>query len=219
MAARAAGGGDQAAAMDRMYRVTRHVYDLTRKPYLLGRDRLIERLAPPPGGTVLEVGCGTGRNLVAAARRWPAARFHGFDISEAMLATARRSVGRAGVAAPIALARGDATGFDAGAAFGVSAFDRVYVSYALSMIPEWRAALAEAARLVAPGGRLAVVDFGDGAGLPPPAYAVLRGWLGLFHVTPRTDLPAAAAALAAKSGGVCRVETPYGGYCQIVEIG
>ena len=57
-----------AALMDRIYHRQRRYYDFTRKYYLLGRDRLIEGLAPPPGGRVLEIGCGTARNLVAAAR-------------------------------------------------------------------------------------------------------------------------------------------------------
>ena len=51
--------------MDRLYRHQRHIYDLTRKYYLLGRDELIAELDPPPHGTVLEIGCGTGRNLLA----------------------------------------------------------------------------------------------------------------------------------------------------------
>jgi len=50
--------------MDRMYRHQRHIYDASRKFYLLGRDALITGLAPPKGGTILEIGCGTGRNLI-----------------------------------------------------------------------------------------------------------------------------------------------------------
>jgi len=41
----------RATAMDRMYRHTRHIYDLTRKPYLLGRDRLIAELGVEGGGS------------------------------------------------------------------------------------------------------------------------------------------------------------------------
>ena len=48
---------DQAAQMDAIYRFQRHFYDLTRKPYLLGRDTLIRELAVPPSGTILEIGC------------------------------------------------------------------------------------------------------------------------------------------------------------------
>ena len=45
-----------ASAMDRMYRRQRHIYDASRKFYLLGRDRVIDALAPPAGGSVLEIG-------------------------------------------------------------------------------------------------------------------------------------------------------------------
>ena len=48
------GAADASGAMDRMYRRQRHIYDLTRKFYLLGRDELIAGLKPPPGGAVLE---------------------------------------------------------------------------------------------------------------------------------------------------------------------
>ena len=78
--------------MDRIYRRQRHFYDFTRKYYLLGRDRLIDDLAPPPDGRVLEIGCGTARNLVAAARAWPQAQLYGIDISAEMLGTARQIV-------------------------------------------------------------------------------------------------------------------------------
>src|SRR5215813_4815856 len=106
--------------MDRMYRHQRHVYDLSRKYYLLGRDRMIARLAPAPGQSVLEIGCGTGRNLIAAARCYPRACFHGLDVSAAMLATARRSLARAGLSARIRLAQADATAVDAAALFGTA---------------------------------------------------------------------------------------------------
>jgi S-adenosylmethionine-diacylgycerolhomoserine-N-methlytransferase len=205
----------QAEAMDRMYRLTRHVYDASRKYYLLGRDRLIADLDPPDGGGVLEVGCGTARNLIVAARTHPRARFYGFDISEEMLKTARAAVARAGLSDRITLAQGDACRFDAEAAFGRAGFDRVYVSYALSMIPPWREAVAEALRLVAPGGRLHVVDFGDARRLPGPMRRALHGWLSLFDVTPRTGLHAelarrsAARGLVVASTGLHRDYTQY----------
>ena len=75
--------------MDDMYRMQRHIYDLTRRYYLFGRDRLIEDLGALPGETVCEVGCGTGRNLVLLARRYPETRFMGLDASEEMLKSAR----------------------------------------------------------------------------------------------------------------------------------
>ena len=208
-----------AAAMDRMYRYTRHIYDLTRKPYLLGRDRLIAELGLEVGGSVLEMGCGTGRNLIAVARAYPQAELYGFDISAEMLKTAKAAVSLAGLADRIHLTEGDATGFDAAAAFGREAFDRVYVSYALSMIPPWRAALARGLALTKSGGRFSVVDFGICEGLGSVPRAILHGWLTLFHVTPRTELEDELKALARARGRQFRFERPFGGYAQLGTIG
>src|ERR1700759_354636 len=170
--------------MDRIYRHQRHIYDLTRKYYLLGRDRLIARLAPPPGVRVLEIGCGTARNLVRAARAYPDADFFGIDISHAMLDTARHTVGREQLTGQIRLARADATRFDPALLFGVPGFSRIFISYSLSMIPGWRAVLARALTWLAPGGELHVVDFGGQEHLPGWFKGSLRQWLKLFHVTP-----------------------------------
>ncbi len=104
--------------MDRIYRRQRHVYDVTRKFYLLGRDQLIAALDPPAGGSVLEVGCGTGRNLILAARRYPEARFFGLDVSGEMLATAGINIMRAGLGKRISLGLGDAARFEPEALFG-----------------------------------------------------------------------------------------------------
>src|SRR6516225_9312203 len=98
-----------AELMDRIYRRQRHLYDFTRKYYLLGRDRLIHRLSPPAGSRVLEIGCGTARNLVVAAHAYPDVHFFGIDISHEMLATARHIVERDGMAGDIRLAQADAT--------------------------------------------------------------------------------------------------------------
>lgn len=181
---------DAAGLMDRMYRFQRHIYDATRKFYLLGRDELIAGLKPPSGGTVLEIGCGTGRNLIRIAHAYPHARCYGLDVSEEMLRTARQQVAKAGLSDRIALAQADATDFEPQAMFGQAGFDRVVISYALSMIPPWRAALAQALRVVAPGGSLQIVDFGDQARLPRAFRALLNRWLALFDVTPRPDLGA-----------------------------
>jgi S-adenosylmethionine-diacylgycerolhomoserine-N-methlytransferase len=132
--------------MDRIYRHQRHIYDLTRKYYLLGRDQLIAELDPPKGGSVLEIGCGTGRNLLAVRRRYRQARLYGLDISEAMLATAKVNSQGQG----IAYGKADAADFDPQELFGQASFDRIFISYALSMIPSWQAVLASAMRMLAP---------------------------------------------------------------------
>jgi S-adenosylmethionine-diacylgycerolhomoserine-N-methlytransferase len=198
-----------------MYRYTRHIYDLTRKPYLLGRDRLIAELGLEAGGKVLEMGCGTGRNLISVARAYPEAELYGFDISEEMLKTAKAAVARAGLSHRIRLAQGDATEFDPVAIFGVEAFDRVYVSYTLSMVPPWRAALAHGLGLTALDGRFSVVDFGFCEGLGSVARLILHGWLKLFHVAPRAELEDELRSLARSSRRKVRFERPFGGYAQL----
>ncbi|HUD90928.1 class I SAM-dependent methyltransferase [Sphingobium sp.] len=198
--------------MDGVYRYQRHIYDLTRKYYLLGRDGLIADLDPPAGGAVLEIGCGTGRNLIAVGKAWPGAHLYGVDISEAMLDTARASVTKVGMGDRVALAQGDACGFDAEALFGRAKFERVFISYALSMIPEWEMALAQAARCVAPGGKLEIVDFGQQDELPVLWRRALFGWLGRFHVSPRRELKPAIERLAQDMGGFPHSRTLYRGY-------
>jgi S-adenosylmethionine-diacylgycerolhomoserine-N-methlytransferase len=198
--------------MDRIYRRQRHFYDFTRKYYLLGRDRLIDGLAPPPGGRVLEIGCGTARNLVAAARAWPQAQLYGIDISAEMLDTAHQVVGRAGLARRVELARADATTFDPAVLFGVPCFSRVFFSYSLSMIPNWQAALARALVWLPADGELHIVDFGDQERLPRWFRAGLRRWLARFHVTPRDELEAELKGLAGHAGAVRLFERPLRGY-------
>ena len=202
----------QAALMDRMYRPQRRIYDLTRKHYLLGRDETINALSPAAGSHVLEICCGTGRNLIHASRRYPQARFYGLDISSVMLDEARANAARARTVAPMLFAEGDATDFDAQALFGVARFERIFVSYALSMIPDWREALARAFDLLTPEGELHVVDFGDQAGLPLWFRVALVKWLACFHVTPRRELAGEFAAQAQARGLAYRHEALYRGY-------
>jgi S-adenosylmethionine-diacylgycerolhomoserine-N-methlytransferase len=198
--------------MDAIYRYQRFIYDATRKYYLLGRDRLLGDLQPHRGATVLEIACGTGRNLILAARRYPEARLYGFDISSAMLDTAQAAIARNDVSDRISVAAGDATDFSANRLFGVATFDRVVISYAVSMIPPWRTAVQHAADAVAPGGRLHIVDFGQQERLPRWFKRGLRLWLAKFSVEPRAALEPELVALAARSGMQLRCERLYGGY-------
>lgn len=184
-----------AALMDEVYRGQRHIYDFTRKYYLFGRDTLIDGLAAKQGMRVLEVACGTGRNLAKVAKAWPGVRLFGLDISAEMLKSARATLGD-----EARLVEGDACAFDAAALLGEPQFDRIVLSYSLSMIPDWEGAFAHAAGLLAEGGQLHVVDFGDLSGLPRPLSAFLRAWLAKFHVEPRDGLVEIANRIAAARG-------------------
>jgi len=203
---------DQKVLMDDVYALHRHFYDSTRKFYLFGRDRLVRSLAPPPGGTVLEVGCGTARNLIMAAKCWPDARFHGFDISEAMLETARKSVEKQGLAGKISLAQGDAGNFDTRTLFGLEKVDRIFMSYTLSMIPPWQEAIERGAASLAPGGSLHIVDFGQYERLPEILKRLHFKSLNDFHVFPRRELPAMLRRVAEEQGLSLEFTPLYRGY-------
>ncbi len=202
--------------MDAMYRHQRHIYDLTRKFYLFGRDQLLASLPAPPGAAVLEMGCGTGRNLVKLARRAPAARLYGVDVSRVMLDTAAHSLERAGLSGRVALAQAGGQGFDPQAAFGLERFDTIYFSYVLSMIPGWRVVVDRALDQLAPGGTLAVVDFGDQLAAPAWRRRLLLSWLSLFHVHPNAEIEQGLRALAAGQGGLIDEQNIFNGYAYIL---
>lgn len=184
--------------MDHMYRYQRHVYDLTRKYYLFGRDTLIGELNAGPGTSVLEVGCGTGRNLALIGTRFPRARLFGLDISAEMLASAAAKLSRRG-GSPAMLRVADATSFEP-RLFGEAGFDRIVVSYSLSMIPDWQEAIDAAIAALNPGGSLHIADFGQQERLPASFRRLLRAWLTRFHVTPREALFAVLTERARRNG-------------------
>jgi S-adenosylmethionine-diacylgycerolhomoserine-N-methlytransferase len=206
---------DHGGLMDRVYRHQRHVYDATRRYYLLGRDTMIAGLNPPGEGSVLEIGCGTGRNLVKAAQLYPQAKFHGIDISQEMLVTAGKSVAQAQLRGRIRLACADASRFDPVKVFDREKFDRIFISYAVSMIPDWRAVLRDAVAHLAPGGELHIVDFGDQRDLPSWFRAALYTWLGWYHVTPRNELFEVSADIAASLGATTETKRLYRGFAWI----
>ena len=189
---------DSAAAMDAIYRRQRFIYDLTRRPYLFGRDQMLAELEPPPGGSVLEIGCGTARNLLCAARLYPDAEFFGIDVSEQMLKTARASIDRSPFRESIRVAHADATTFCPRSAFRLYAADRIFISYALSMIPAWEAVIERVIGQLAPRGELHIVDFGTMEGMPQLPRRIMRAWLARFSVTPRADLESAIRQAASR---------------------
>jgi len=187
-----------AALMNRIYRRQRYIYDLTRKYFLLGRDRMIDELNVPDGGRVLEIGCGTGRNLIVAAKKNPQGLFYGFDISNEMLKSARNNINRHNTRERIFLAQGNAINFHPDANFGVARFDRIFMSYTVSMIEPWQMSIEHATSLLAPGGQLHIVDFGQQTKLPGWFGNMLLRWLARFHVEPRSTLEQTLGDLAQK---------------------
>lgn len=201
-----------AERMDRHYRYQRFIYDSTRTHYLIGRKYLIRQIAPEPGQSVLEIGCGTAWNLVRIAKRYPRARVFGIDVSRAMLQTAASSLARHGLSGQVQLSQGDATNFDPKPSLGSAQFDRIIFSYALSMIPRWQDALSHSAGLLAPGGALHIVDFGQCDALPTVFKRGLFAFLKHYTVVPRADLSSVARKIADDHGLALRIERLHRGY-------
>jgi len=100
-------------------------------------------------GDVLEIGIGTGRNLPYYL---PDVRLTGVDLSTDMLERARIRARELGLEADLRL--GDAEQLE----FEASSFDTVVFSFALCSIPDDRAAVREATRVLRPGGRLVFIE-------------------------------------------------------------
>jgi S-adenosylmethionine-diacylgycerolhomoserine-N-methlytransferase len=175
--------------MDKMYRWTRYVYDFSRKYYLLGRDRLLQEMELHPGDRVVEIGCGTARNLIRLARLRPDVRCFGIDVSNEMLATAAAKVKSRRLQDRIALTHCFAEQLDYAKTFQMNApFDAAFFSYSLSMIPTFQQAIDAALANVRRGGEIYVVDFWDQGGWPGWFRWLLKRWLDMFHVHFRPEL-------------------------------
>jgi len=186
----------------RMYRRHARLYDLTRWIFLRGRRRAVRSLGLSEGGRVLEIGCGTGANLLRLRGLvGPGGEVHGLDLSPEMLAVARRKVKRRGWA-NVHLHEGDAASFELG-----GGFDAVLYSYSLTMIEAWRSSLERAHVHLGPGGTLVVVDFGAMRPLGAVGRLALR-WLNYHHVDPERPYAEAMEELF----GAARSETGWLGW-------
>ncbi len=204
--------------MDRMYRHQRYFYDLTRKFYLLGRDRLIADMRVEKGDRVLELGCGTARNLIILAKKYPEAQFYGLDASGEMLKTAQRHVDAANLT-NVTLRTALADEFTAEGTFELNdRFDVCFFSYAVSIIPPWKESVANAIANLRPGKSLYIVDFYDQAKLPRWFGAMLRAWLDKFHVRYPEELIPYLRELEVRGDGTLTVRPLFRRYALIAEF-
>jgi demethylmenaquinone methyltransferase/2-methoxy-6-polyprenyl-1,4-benzoquinol methylase len=143
-----------------IYRARAKRYDLTANLYyLIGypewryRRQAIAALGMRPGDTVVELGCGTGLNFdLLQDQIGPTGRLIGVDLTDAMLEEAcRRVVDRSWQ--NVELVQGDALDYDYPADV-----NGVISTFALSLIPECDLVSQRAARALASGGRLALLD-------------------------------------------------------------
>jgi len=139
------------------------------------RRKAVERLRLSSGDTVLEIGCGSGRNLrhlVGAVG--PNGRVLGIDVSAGMLERARRLALERGWS-NVTLLWEDAAGFDPPAPL-----DAILFSLSYSVIPEPFAVLRRCWERLGTGGRVVVVDAGSPGTkvgrLMRPSIELLRRW-------------------------------------------
>lgn len=179
---------NQRTRLNDLYRFQRHFYDATRRFFLFGRDDLLRQINIRAGEDVLEIGCGTGRNLLKLSLLQPQAKLYGLDASDEMLKTAGAKFDRRDLQKAIVLRQGLAEEFSYRKTFGHSEpFDKIFISYSLSMFPAWQAALRNALENLKAGGDLYIVDFWDGAGLPGWLIRLRAWWLALFKVYYRPE--------------------------------
>ena len=161
------------SAIERYYRFHSVIYDATRWSFLFGRNAIIDEIARvmPAPRRVLEVGCGTGRNLVQLARRFTPANITGVDVSEPMLQIAKSKGAVYGRRIQLVHGRYEKPMNDG------KGFDVILFSYALSMFnPGWEAALEVAMEDLSDRGIIAIVDFHDSQHTP------FKKWMGVNHV-------------------------------------
>lgn len=161
--------GSHAERLQAFYAPQAAHYDRFRARLLRGRDELLQRLPLAPGATLIDLGGGTGRNIEFLAARVPGlARVELVDLCPALLAQARQRCGRW---PNVHLVEADVTHYRP-----AQAADVVLMSYALTMIPDWRPALRNAVAMLRPGGTLAIVDFCLSKSQPRWLGAFWRRW-------------------------------------------
>jgi len=173
----------------RLYTLVAGIYDLRVGPFLRRRKPALEALRPRPGDTVLDLACGTGLNFRHIIERiGPEGRIVGVDCTRAMLKRARRKLARHHWDG-VTLVEGDATGLP----LASESCDAVLCSYGMAIIPDYRKAIAEAVRVLKPGGRLVLLEPKRGTALWARAVTPLVAFsgLGVVHLDRRAweELP------------------------------
>lgn len=164
---------DNHSSLTGYYRWHAQIYDFTRWAFLFGRNKLVRAAASKTvmPRRILEIGCGTGKNLVDLAERFPKAQVIGLDLSKDMLDRARAKVRVYG--SRVGLLHRP---YDGPVSVGEK-FDLIVMSYSLSMInPGFEEVLNHCRQDLSERGMVAVVDFHQSR------WSWFRRWMGMNHV-------------------------------------
>jgi demethylmenaquinone methyltransferase/2-methoxy-6-polyprenyl-1,4-benzoquinol methylase len=145
------------------------------------RSFLASRI-PSDAHRVLDVATGTAAVAIELARAQPSRKVVGLDQSPEMLEVGRERVAQASLGGRIELREGRAEALP----FAAGAFDALTFTYLLRYVHDVPATLGELARVVRPGGTVAMLEFG----LPR------RGWRPLWELYVRVGLPGAGAVVS-----------------------
>lgn len=161
--------GSPAERLEAFYAPQAGRYDAFRRKLLHGREALMQRLPAAAGDVVVELGCGTGENLERLGSR--VARLRRLilvDLCPALLAKARLRAARFN---NVEVVEADISHYRP-----PQPADCVFLSYALTMVGNWRAVIANAVEMLQPGGTLGVVDFYVSSARPPPGGIRHPAW-------------------------------------------
>ena len=208
--------------MNKTYEKTKYIYDFSRAFFLFGRIALRQRIRPSTGQKVLEIGCGTGRNLSVLARKYPKVNFVGVDISSEMLSYAKTKIQPDKTGKNITFFHGDIFDYRekiSAQAKSQQSYDYIFFSYSLSMIPDLEEVLRQAVEMLsADGGVLVIVDFWTCHNWPRKFTRQLFKNLNGYNVYPPLHLIDFFETLAGFYALDISHRSLWGGYAQLIEI-
>jgi len=153
-----------------MYEMRLHLF------FMRWREPAVDALCLRPGDTVLDLACGTGLNFSHLTRQLgPSGRIIGLDLTRAMLRRASDKV-EEGHWRHASLLEADAAAIP----LADDSVDAVLCSYGMIIVPDYRQAIAEAVRVLRPGGRLVLLDPQYGSALWAKAATPLIALIGRF---------------------------------------
>ena len=155
LSAKAGENANHQERLEAFYSGQRDAYDSFRNRLLHGREELMRILPlPEKGGTLLDMGGGTGSNIEALGIRLETLKSASvLDLCPSLLQVANKRIQQHGWTNVDAI-HGDATKY-----IPPCPVDVITFSYSLTMIPDWFKAIRHAWEILKPGGILGVVDF------------------------------------------------------------